>query len=125
MKNLKFHAEHTWIAVNGHHGTIGISDYAQQQLGEVIYVDLPEIETEIKAGEPLCALESNKVATDVIAPVSGTVIEVNEVLNDEPQRINSSPYEEGWLVKIILKRPTELDELMDQAAYEEYIESGK
>jgi glycine cleavage system H protein len=125
MKNLKFHGEHAWIAVNGHHGTIGISDYAQKQLGEIIYVDLPDLDTEIKAGEPLCALESNKVATDVIAPVSGTVIEVNEILNDEPQRINASPYEEGWLVKVILKKPAELDTLMDQAAYEEYLGSGK
>ncbi|MEW6185301.1 MAG: glycine cleavage system protein GcvH [Thermodesulfobacteriota bacterium] len=123
MKNLKFHSEHAWISVNGHHGTIGISEYAQQQLGEVIYVDLPDIDTEMKAGEPLCALESNKVATDVTAPVSGTVIEINEALNDEPQLINSSPYDGGWLVKIILKKPAELDELMDKAAYEEYIGS--
>lgn len=123
MRNLKFHSEHAWISVNGHHGTIGISEYAQQQLGEVIYVDLPEIDTEIKPGEPLCALESSKVATDVIAPVSGTVIERNGTLDEEPQRINSSPYEEGWLIKVILKNPSELDELMDKAAYEEYIAS--
>jgi glycine cleavage system H protein len=123
MKNFKFHPEHAWVSVNGHHGTIGISDYAQQQLGEVIYVDLPDIDTVIKPGEPLCALESSKVATDVIAPVSGTVIEVNGALDEEPQKINSSPYEEGWLIKVILKKPTELDELMDKAAYEEYIAS--
>ena len=123
MKNLKFHPEHAWISVNGHHGTIGISEYAQQQLGEVIYVDLPDIDSEIKLGQPLCALESSKVATDVIAPVSGTVIETNGTLDEEPQRINSSPYEAGWLVKIILKKTSELDELMDKAAYEEYIAS--
>jgi glycine cleavage system H protein len=123
MKNLKFHSEHAWILVNGHHGTIGISEYAQQQLGEIIYVDLPDIETEIKPGEPLCALESSKVATDVIAPVSGKVIEINESLDEEPQKINSSPYDEGWLIKVILKKPGELDDLMDKAAYEEYIGS--
>jgi len=123
MKNIKFHPEHAWITFNGHHGTIGISEYAQQQLGDIIYVDLPEIETEIKPGEPLCALESSKVATDVIAPVSGTVIEINGALEEEPQRINSSPYEAGWLVKIILKKPSELNELMDRTAYEEYISS--
>ncbi len=121
MKNLKFHPEHAWVSANGHHGTIGISEYAQQQLGEVIYVDLPDINSEIKAGEPLCALESSKVATDVIAPVSGTVIEINESLDETPQIINSSPYEEGWLIKIILKKPGELDDLMDKGAYEEYI----
>jgi len=123
MTKAKFHPEHTWISVNGHHGTIGISDYAQQQLGEIIYVDLPEIDTEIQAGEPLCALESSKVASDVIAPVSGTVIETNGSLDEEPQQINASPYEAGWLVKVILKKPSELDELMDKAAYEEYIAS--
>lgn len=121
MKNLKFHPEHAWVSANGHHGTIGISEYAQQQLGEVIYVDLPDINSEIKVGEPLCALESSKVATDVIAPVSGTVIEINESLDETPQKINSSPYEEGWLIKIILKKNGELDDLMDKAAYEEYI----
>ena len=121
MKNIKFHPEHAWVSVNGHHGTIGISEYAQQQLGEIIYVDLPDINSEIKVGEPLCALESSKVATDVIAPVSGTVIEINESLDDAPQKINSSPYDEGWLIKIILKKSGELDDLMDKAAYEEYI----
>jgi len=121
MKNFKFHPEHAWISANGHHGIIGISEYAQQQLGEIIYVDLPDIDSEIKAGEPLCALESSKVATDVIAPVSGTVIEVNESLDETPQKINSSPYDEGWLIKIILKKQGELDDLMDKAAYEEYI----
>ena len=123
MKNIKFHPEHAWISINGHHGTIGISEYAQQQLGEIIYVDLPDIDTEIKLGEPLCALESSKVATDVIAPVSGTVIEMNGALDEAPQRINSSPYEEGWLIKVILKKSGELDDLMDKAAYEEYIGS--
>ena len=123
MKNLKFHSEHAWVSVNGHHGTIGISDYAQKQMGEIIYVDLPDIDTEIKPGEPLCALESSKVATDVIAPVSGTVIETNGALDEEPQKINSSPYEEGWLIKVILKKPSELNDLMDNAAYEEYIGS--
>ncbi len=121
MGMLKFHAEHAWVLVNGHHGTIGISDYAQQQLGEVIYVDLPEVGTEIKAGEPLCALESNKIATDVTAPVSGTIMEINEALNDQPTLINTSPYEEGWLAKVILKKPVELEALMDKAAYEEYV----
>lgn len=123
MAELKFHKEHAWISMNSGQGTIGISDYAQQQLGEIIYVDLPEIDTEIRAGETLCALESNKVATDVIAPVSGVVIEINGALDDEPDRINSSPYEEGWLVKISLKNLSELDGLMDRPAYEQYLSS--
>ena len=123
MAELKFHKEHAWISINGDQGTIGISDFAQQQLGEIIYVDLPEVDAEIKYGEPLCALESNKVATDVIAPVSGLVIETNSSLDEEPDRINSSPYEKGWLVKVSLKNPTELDDLMDRTAYEQFIAS--
>ncbi|MGC1402975.1 MAG: glycine cleavage system protein GcvH [Thermodesulfobacteriota bacterium] len=123
MAILKFHKEHAWISVNGTQGTIGISDYAQQQLGEIIYVDLPEVNAEIKSGETMCALESNKVATDVIAPVSGVVIEINGSLDEEPNRINSSPYEEGWLVKVSLKNPAELDDLMDRTAYEQFIAS--
>jgi glycine cleavage system H protein len=123
MPNLKFHPEHAWVAQNGDQGTIGISDYAQQQLGEIIYVDLPEIDTEIQAGEPFCALESNKVATDVIAPVSGLVIETNGALDEEPNRINASPYESGWLIKISVKNQAEVDGLMDQKAYEQYIAS--
>ena len=123
MAELKFHKEHAWISVNGAQGTIGISDFAQQQLGEIIYVDLPEVDAEIKSGEPMCALESNKVATDVIAPVSGVVIETNGSLDEEPSRINSSPYEEGWLVKVSLKNPAELDDLMDRTAYEQFIAS--
>ncbi len=123
ISELKFHKEHAWITVQGDQGTIGISDYAQQQLGEIIYVDLPEIDTEIRSGEPLCALESNKVATDVIAPVSGVVIETNGALDDEPNRINASPYETGWLVKISLKNPSELDTLMTRSDYEQFIAS--
>jgi glycine cleavage system H protein len=123
MAELKFHKEHSWISIEGDRGTIGISDYAQQQLGEIIYVDLPDIDAEIRSGEPLCALESNKVATDVIAPVSGVVIETNGLLDDEPDRINSSPYAEGWLVKIALKNPSEVDELMERPAYEDFIAS--
>jgi glycine cleavage system H protein len=123
MTELKFHKEHAWVALNGEQGTIGISDYAQQQLGEIIYVDLPEIDTEIQSGEPFCALESNKVATDVIAPVSGVVIETNGALDEEPSRINASPYESGWLVKISLKNPSEMDNLMNRSDYEQFIAS--
>ena len=123
MAELKFHKEHAWISVNGDQGTIGISDYAQQQLGEIIYVDLPEVDAEIKSGEAMCALESNKVASDVIAPVSGVIIETNGSLDAEPNRINSSPYEEGWLVKVTLKNLSELDDLMNRSAYEQYLAS--
>jgi glycine cleavage system H protein len=119
VDKIKFHPEHAWITVDGNLGTVGISDYAQQQLGEIIYVDLPKVDSEIRTGEAFCALESNKVASDVIAPVSGVVTEVNGALDDEPGLINSAPYTEGWLVKITLKDPSELDGLMETKAYEE------
>jgi glycine cleavage system H protein len=121
VDNIKFHPEHAWITIDGNLGIIGVSDFAQQQLGEIIYVDLPKIDFEIKVGDPLCALESNKVATDVISPVSGVIKEVNGALDEEPSLINSDPYGEGWLVKIILKDSAELQELMDQAAYDQLI----
>jgi glycine cleavage system H protein len=121
VDNIKFHPEHAWITTDGNLGTIGVSDFAQQQLGEIIYVDLPKIDSDIKVGDPLCALESNKVATDVISPVSGVIKEVNGALDEEPSLINSDPYGEGWLVKIILKDSAELQELMDQAAYDQLI----
>jgi glycine cleavage system H protein len=121
VDNIKFHPEHAWITVDGNLGTVGVSDYAQQQLGEIIYVDLPKIDSEIKVGDPLCALESNKVATDVISPISGVIKEVNGALDEEPSLINTAPYGEGWLVKIILKDPAELQDLMDQAAYDQLI----
>ncbi|MBA4393149.1 MAG: glycine cleavage system protein H [Desulfobacca sp.] len=123
MIELKFHPEHAWVTLNGDQGTIGISDYAQQQLGEIIYVDLPDIDTEIQAGEPCCALESNKVATDVIAPVSGVVLETNRSLDEEPNRINASPYESGWLIKISVNNPAELDKMMTRSDYEQFIAS--
>jgi glycine cleavage system H protein len=123
MAELKFHKEHALVLLNGNQGTIGISDYAQQQLGEIIYVDLPEGDAKIKSGEAMCALESNKVATDVIAPISGVVIEINESLDEEPNRINASPYESGWLVKVSLTNQDELIDLMDRTAYEQFIAS--
>jgi glycine cleavage system H protein len=123
MAELKFHKEHSWVSIEGDQGTIGISDYAQQQLGEIIYVDLPDLDSEIRLGQPMCALESNKVATDVIAPVSGVVIETNGSLDDEPGRINTSPYDQGWLVKVALKNPVELADLLDQTAYEALLAS--
>jgi glycine cleavage system H protein len=123
VDKIKFHPEHAWITVDGNLGTVGISDYAQQQLGEIIYVDLPKINSELRAGEAFCALESNKVASDVIAPVSGVVTEINGALDDDPGLINSDPYKGGWLVRVTLKDLSELDGLMEPKAYEELTSS--
>jgi glycine cleavage system H protein len=119
VDKIKFHPEHAWITVDGNLGTVGISDYAQQQLGEIIYVDLPKINSELRAGEAFCALESNKVASDVIAPVNGVVTEINGALDDDPGLINSDPYKGGWLVRVTLKDLSELNGLMEPKAYEE------
>ena len=98
-------------------GIIGISQYAQEQMGKIIYVELPEAGTEVIAGEPLGALESSKVTSDLMAPVSGEVLESNQALEEEPTLINDSPYERGWITRVSLKDPSEIDGLMEEAVY--------
>ncbi len=117
MTDLKFHPDHAWIRIEGEIGIIGISDFAQEQMGKIIYVELPEPGTEVIAGEPLGALESSKVTSDLIAPISGEVIESNQDLDQEPTLINDSPYERGWITRVRLKNPAEFDVLMEEAAY--------
>jgi glycine cleavage system H protein len=123
MDDLKFHQEHTWVRVQNSQATIGITDFAQQQLGEILYLDLPEVESAIRQGEALCSLESSKVVTDVTAPVSGEVLETNQSLEETPKLINQSPYEQGWIVKLSLKDPAELTGLMDLPGYEALVAS--
>ena len=117
---MKYTQSHEWISVEGEVGTVGISDYAQKELGEVVYVDLPEIGQQIQAGQEAVVLESTKAASDVYSPVTGTILEVNELLRDLPEKVNDSPLEEGWLFKIRLADPAELDQLI---SYELYLES--
>ena len=117
MTNEKFHPDHAWIRLEGGIGIIGISHYAQEQMGKIIYVELPEAGTEFIAGEPLGALESSKVTSDLMAPVSGEVLESNQALEEEPTLINDSPYERGWITRVSLKDPSEIDGLMEEAAY--------
>jgi glycine cleavage system H protein len=117
MTNVKFHQDHAWIRMEGEIGIIGISHFAQEQMGKIIYVELPEAGTEVIAGEPLGALESSKVTSDLIAPVSGEVVESNQALDEAPTLINDSPYEQGWITRVRLKDPAEIDGLLDEAAY--------
>lgn len=121
MAEFLFHREHTWINVEGDIGTVGISDYAQDQLGEILYVDLPEEGTELTAGEAVGQIESTKSLSDLIAPVSGAVIKSNERLEDDPSIINESPYEEGWIIQVKLSDHSELDDLLDRNSYEAMI----
>lgn len=117
MSNIKYSAEHEWIQDNGD-GTvlIGITDFAQEQLGDLVFVELPELGTEINKGEEISVIESVKAASDLFAPVDGTVIEVNESLEDEPELINEDAMA-NWIIKVELSDPADLDDLMDEDAY--------
>jgi len=112
-----FYAEsHEYVKVDGEYGYIGITDFAQAQLGNVVYVDMPEVDDEVNAGEEFGAVESVKAASDLYSPVSGTVVEVNGALEDQPELINDDAFE-NWIIKVKLSDPSELEKLMDAAAY--------
>ena len=121
MEGLYYSESHEYVKVEGNYGFIGISDYAQHALGNVVYVDMPEVDDEVTAGEEFGAVESVKAASDLIAPVSGVVVEVNEALEDEPERINADAYA-NWIIKIELSDASELANLMDAKAYAEFCE---
>lgn len=119
---LKYTEEHEWVLVEEDIVTIGITDFAQEQLGDVVFVELPEVGDELEAGKSFGVVESVKAVSDVYAPVSGVVVEINEELPDEPEILNNSPYEDGWMIKLKLSDSSELDDLMDVAAYQEFVE---
>ena len=121
IKGLFYSESHEYVKVEGNIGYVGISDYAQHALGNVVYVDMPDVDDEIEAGSEFGAVESVKAASDLIAPVSGVVIEVNEKLDDQPELINQDPYE-NWIVKVEMSDKTELDSLMEADAYETFCE---
>lgn len=121
MEGLYFSESHEYVRVEGNFGFIGISDYAQNALGNVVYVDMPDVDDEVSAGEEFGAVESVKAASDLIAPVTGVVLEVNEALEDQPELINQDAYE-NWIIKVELSDKTELDNLMDAKAYAEFCE---
>ncbi|MBN8484823.1 MAG: glycine cleavage system protein GcvH [Sphingomonadales bacterium] len=116
-----FTQDHEWIEVDGDTGTVGITDYAQGQLGDITFVELPEAGTAVKKGDAPCVVDSVKAASDVYAPVSGTVTDANSALADEPELVNSDPENGGWLFRLTLSDATELDGLMDKAAYDAYV----
>ncbi len=119
--DLKYHREHAWVRVEGKRATIGITDHAQQQMGDIVYVDLPELDTEIDADSELSEIESTKATSPVICPVSGTVVEINEDLADSPEIMNEDPYGNGWLAVLELGDPSEVGELMSRDEYEKYL----
>ncbi len=117
MSDMKFSEEHEWISLDGDIATVGITDYAQAQLGDVVYVELPQVGKQVKQGDDMAVVESVKAASEVYAPVSGEVTAVNEALSDAPDAVNADALGAGWFVKIKLSDPAELDKLMDEAAY--------
>ena len=118
IEGLYYSESHEYVRVEGEFGYIGITDYAQHELGNVVYVDMPEVDDEVEAGEEFGAVESVKAASDLISPVSGTVVEVNDALADNPELINADAFA-NWIIKVELTDKTELDNLMDAAAYAE------
>jgi glycine cleavage system H protein len=115
---LLYHPEHDWARVDGENATFGITWFAQDALGEVVFYDPPAVGSQVKKDEPYTEVESVKAVSDVFAPLSGEVIEINEALSDKPETINEDPYGEGWLVKVKLSDPSEAESLMDAESYE-------
>jgi len=116
-EDIRYHKEHTWVRVSGNKGTIGITDYAQDALGDIVYVELPEVDSSVEANIEITEIESTKSTSSVISPVSGRVIEVNEELSETPEIINEDPYEKGWIAVIELDNPAEIDDLLDASEY--------
>ncbi len=121
----KYSASHEWAKKEGNLVVVGISDYAQNQLGDVVFVELPPVGTDIQAGKALCTVESVKAASDVFAPVSGTVTATNEELGNKPALVNEDPFGTGWFVKIKPSHPADFDQLMDAATYQKKIETNE
>ena len=117
----KYTKEHEWIRVEGDIAEIGITDYAQDSLGDIVFLELPETGTDVEREDSFGVVESVKAVSDLYAPLSGTIEETNEPLADTPELINEHPYSEGWIIKIKMNNPSELDDLMDAKAYEDYI----
>jgi glycine cleavage system H protein len=124
-ENFRYTKEHEWVRVEGDVGTIGITDHAQQELGDIVYVDLPKPGSRVEQGKSLGSVESVKAVSDIYAPVTGEVTEINAILADAPEKLNSDPHTEAWLVKVRLANPAEVQGLMSAADYQSYIGAEK
>jgi len=122
-EDSRYAKSHEYVHVEGDTGTVGITDYAQKELGDVVFVELPTVGTQLDAGDELGSIESVKAVSELFTPVSGEVTEVNERLRDKPELVNTDPYGDGWMVRIRMTDATEVDELMNAEEYEEYIEA--
>lgn len=122
-QDLRYSKEHEWIKVEGDTATIGITDYAQNELGDVVFVEMPEVGDSFKKSEAFGTIEAVKAVSELYVPISGEVVEINEKLEDDAALVNNSPYGDGWMIKIKLADTGELDDLMDSGAYKEMVES--
>jgi glycine cleavage system H protein len=122
--DLRYTQEHEWVRVDGTTAKVGITDYAQDALGDVVYVDLPQVGATVAAMAACCEVESTKSVSEIFSPVTGTVVEVNEALNDAPEQVNADPYGAGWIFVVEMADPAELDTLLDAAAYRALVEEG-
>lgn len=124
-KELKYTREHEWLAIEDGVATVGITDHAQEQLGEVVFVELPAVGDRVERSDPFGVVESTKAVSDVYAPLSGEVVEVNDDLPDSPEIVNEDPYGDGWMVKISIADEADLEELMSDGEYREYVEESQ
>jgi len=124
-KNLKYTKEHEWVKLEGSEAVIGITDHAQSQLGDITFIELPQKDRQIKQSDSISTVESVKAASDIYSPVSGTITDVNSSLEDAPELINQSPYENGWICRVNVSNSGELDNLMDADSYEEYLKEAE
>lgn len=120
-ENLKYTKDHEWIRIDGNVGTIGITEYAQGELGDVVFVELPAVGKNVEHGQSFGTVEAVKAVSDLYAPVSGTVSEINKEIQDSPELVNKEPYERGWMIKVTLAKPDEVKALLDAAAYKKLI----
>ena len=124
-EDLRYHNEHEWVRVEGQRATLGISDFAQEALGDVVFVDLPKVETEVSVNQEIGEVESTKATSSLYSPVSGTIVEVNAELQDHPEYLNHDPYGKGWIVVVELADPADVDALMTSSQYEEFLSSQR
>ena len=119
-ENLHYSKDHEWVRVDGNIAIVGITDYAQNSLGDVVYVELPKIGDEFTSNESFGSVESIKAVSEVFAPLAGKVIGINEILNDEPEKVNQDPYGDGWMIRVQMSNPGEVDSLLTAAEYEDF-----
>ncbi len=123
-ENLRYSKDHEWVSVNGEVATVGITDYAQHSLGDVVYIDMPRVGDKFNTHEAFGSVESVKAVSEIFVPIAGEITEVNDGLNDTPESVNNQPYTDGWMIRLKMDNPGEADAMLSAAEYEEYLEAS-